>query len=91
MTKTPMTQNFLRFKANEVTRLEDHLRNAVADLETELGRLRADLDKGQSTSVLNLLPKSARVHEYALRMTALKETLAELESVLPEESAAAGE
>lgn len=86
MTKTPMTGNFLRFKANEAGRLENHLRSAVADLETELAGIRSDLDKGQTVHVLNLLSKSARVHEYGLRLTALKEILSELDVVLAEDT-----
>ena len=79
MAQTPMTDNLIRFKKNEIARLEDHLLNAVSDLETELSAIRADLEGGRSTSVLNLLPKSARVHEYSLRLTQLRDLVAELE------------
>lgn len=91
MTKTAMTANFLRFKTNEIGRLEGHLRAAIEDLEAELARISSDLGKGQSVHMLNLLSKSARVHEYGLRLTALKEVIAELSAVLDDEPADAGE
>lgn len=86
MTKTPMTGNFIRFKKNEIVRLEGSLLAAVADLESELAGIRTGLDSGQSTSVLNLLPKSARVHEYALRLTQLRDLIAELDVVMEEDA-----
>lgn len=73
--------NLLRFKAKEAERLEAQLAAAVADVESELAAVTRSLADGTSVSVLNLLPKTARVHEYAIRLNQLKDLLAELNEV----------
>lgn len=78
---TNMTSNLLRFKNNEAERLKGYLAAAVADVESEMAAITRSLADGTSVSVLNLLPKTARVHEVAVRLNQLTELLAELKEV----------